>query len=76
MNLSILQPSEVIFIKKLWCIELISFTYDLGNNKTVEILIEKGANVRAKNNKGDTALYLAAKRGNLFIYLSIWDGKS
>lgn len=41
---------------------------NIGNEKIARILIEKGANVNARNDDGDSALSLAAKKGkNQFL---------
>lgn len=48
--------------------KLIWFTYDLGYDKIVEILIEKGANLSSKNVEGTTPLHRAANQGNLYIH--------
>lgn len=51
--------------------------YDLGLKNIVKILIEKGANINIKDNKGDSAFVLALKKGKhlrneIIVHYRIW----
>lgn len=47
------------------------FIFFTGFSKSVEILIEKVANINATNNDGESALFLAAERGTVSLGTSI-----